>query len=277
MPELVKNILVPTDFSEYSKKSFEQALVLASETKASVTLLHCIEPPYDFASTVESTLEQMKRGANKRLNDMFQQLMKDDRFKNIQGNTMLATGLTKATVMEIVKSRDIDLIVMGSMGVSALRKRLFGSTSTDIALRSPVPVIVVPESDVNKGFNHILFATDYRPNDIETIKSLVQIAELFDSTIHIVHISSQESFDSNLSFRGFRELVKEEVSYSKLNFDIYFDDETFTGLSRYIENNDIDMLVMTRYKKSIMKSLFEKNHTKEMGYYSRIPIMVVPG
>jgi nucleotide-binding universal stress UspA family protein len=147
MSDIVKNILVPTDFSDYSKKSFEQALVIASETGASVTLLHCIEPPYDFASTVESTLEQMKRGANRRLNDMFQKLMKDERFKNIQGTTMLATGLTKATVMEIVKSRDIDLIVMGSMGVSALRKRLFGSTSTDIAFRSPVPVIIVPESD----------------------------------------------------------------------------------------------------------------------------------
>jgi nucleotide-binding universal stress UspA family protein len=277
MPELVKNILIPTDFSDYSKKSFEQALVIASETNASVTLLHCIEPPYDFASTVESTLEQMKRGANRRLNDMFQKLMKDERFKNIQGTTMLATGLTKATVMEIVKSRDIDLIVMGSMGVSALRKRLFGSTSTDIALRSPVPVIIVPESDINKGFDHILFATDYRPNDLETLKYLIQIAELFDSTIHIVHVSSQESFNSNLSFRGFRELVKEELSYSKLIFDIYFDDEPFIGLSRYIENNDIDMLVMTRYKKSIMKTLFEKNQTKEMGYYSRIPIMVVPG
>jgi len=91
MPELVKNILIPTDFSDYSKKSFEQALVIASETKASVTLLHCIEPPYDFASTVESTLEQMKRGANRRLNDMFQKLMKDERFKNIQGTTMLLT------------------------------------------------------------------------------------------------------------------------------------------------------------------------------------------
>jgi nucleotide-binding universal stress UspA family protein len=277
MSDIVKNILVPTDFSDYSKKSFEQALVIASETGASVTLLHCIEPPYDFASTVESTLEQMKRGANRRLNDMYQHMLKDDRFTNVQGNTMLATGLTKATVMEIVKSRDIDLIVMGSMGVSALRKRLFGSTSTDIALRSPVPVIIVPESEVETGFDQILFATDYRPHDIESLKYVSNIAELFNSTIHIVHISDQESFDSDLRFRGFRELAKEEISAAKLNFDIYFDGNPFNGLSRYIQNNDIGMLVMTRYKKSIMKALFEKNHTKEMGYYTTIPIMVIPG
>jgi nucleotide-binding universal stress UspA family protein len=277
MSDVIKNILVPTDFSDYSKKSFEQALVIASKNGATVTLLHCIEPPYDFASTVESTLEQMKRGANRRLNDMYQQALKEERFKGIEGSTMLATGLTKATVIEIIKSREIDLVIMGSMGVSGLRKRLLGSTSTDIALRSPVPVIIVPESEVSKGFDQILFATDYRPNDIEALKFLSQLAGLFNSTIHIVHVSGQQSFDSDLSYRGFRELVKEEITYSNLNFDIYFDDEPFTGLSRYIENHDIDLLVMTRYKKTIMKSLFEKNHAKEMGYYSKIPIMVVPG
>lgn len=62
MNKNINHILVPTDFSGYSKKSFIYALIIAEKTGASVSLMHCIEPPYDFASTVESTLEQLKRG-----------------------------------------------------------------------------------------------------------------------------------------------------------------------------------------------------------------------
>lgn len=67
----IKHILVPTDFSGYSKESFNQALLIASKTDAKVTLLHCIALPYDFASTVESTFEQIKRGSNPLFGSLF--------------------------------------------------------------------------------------------------------------------------------------------------------------------------------------------------------------
>ncbi len=272
-----KHILVPTDFSEYSKKSFTQALLIASKTDAKVTLLHCIEPPYDFASTVESTLEQIKRGSKRRLDEMYKQAMKDERFSSVQIDTVLITGMAKASIMEIVQTRHVDLIVMGSMGVSGLRKKLFGSTSTDVALRSEVPVLIVPETQTDKGFDQILFATDYRENDLESLGFVSGLAGLFDSTIHVVHIADDDNFQTDLSFRGFRDLVKEQIQYDPLNFDQYYEKSPFRGLSRYIENNKIEMLVITKYKKTVLKSLFDKNHTKEMSQYSALPVFVIPG
>lgn len=273
----INHILVPTDFSGYSKKSFTYALLIAGKMGASVSLMHCIEPPYDFASTVESTLEQLKRGAKRKLDEMFKEAMKDERFKDVHVDTALVTGMTKASIIEFVDLHDIDFIVMGSMGVSALRKRLFGSNSIDIALRASVPVLVVPESITDTEFENILYATDYRENDLESIRYLGKMAELFNASVHVVHIEEDDNLESDIRFRGFRELVREEGVYDKLTFDHYFDSKPFVGLSRYMEDKNIDILSMTRYRKSLIKSLFDKNHTKEMSYYSEIPILVIPG
>lgn len=251
--------------------------MIAEKTGASVSLMHCIEPPYDFASTVESTLEQLKRGAKRKLDEMFKEAMKDERFKDIHVDTVLVTGMVKASIIEFVDSHNIDFIVMGSMGVSALRKRLFGSNSTDIALRASIPVLVVPESITDTDFNNILYATDYRENDLESIRYLGKLAELFNASIHVVHIEEDDTLESDIRFRGFRELVNEQDVYDKLYFAHYFDSKPFAGLSRYMEDKNIDVLSMTRYKKSLTKSLFNKNHTKEMSYYSEIPILVIPG
>jgi len=273
----INHILVPTDFSEYSKKSFTQALLIASKTDAKVTLLHCIEPPYDFASTVESTLEQIKRGSKRHLDEMYKQAMKDERFYKVQIDTVLITGMAKASIMEFVPTREVDFIVMGSMGVSGLRKKLFGSTSTDIALRSDIPVFIVPENEAYKGFDNILFATDYRNSDLESLSYVSGLAGLFDSTIHVVYIADEENFETDINFRGFRDLVNEKIKYEQLNFDRYYEKSPFRGLSRYIENNKIEMLVITKYKKTVLKSLLDKNHTKEMSHYSALPVLVIPG
>lgn len=273
----MSQILVPTDFSSYSEKAFMNALTLASHYKASITLLHAIEPPYDFASTVESTLEQMKRSCRRRLEGLVKKAIKNEKFKDIHIDTMLVTGASRTAIREATETKKADLIVIGSQGASGMRKKLLGSVAADVALKSSKPVLIVPEGEGEPGFRNILFATDYRDGDLESLTYLASLASNFDSDIHIVNVAEKESLESEMTFRGFREAVIEKIPYKKFQFELYFDKDPFLGLSRYMENKDIGLLVITRYKRTVLETLFAKNHTRKMSYYSTIPLLIIPG
>ncbi|MGZ3458760.1 MAG: universal stress protein, partial [Archangium sp.] len=56
MAQLIRRILVPTDFSEHSRRALEHALSLAEAMGASVDLLHVWEPPWNLTADAVSMM-----------------------------------------------------------------------------------------------------------------------------------------------------------------------------------------------------------------------------
>ena len=271
-----QKILVPVDFSGYSIKATDYALKIASNSKSEVTLFHTIEPPYDYASILETNIKQIERGIQRKLDQLKKELSARKEFKEITIETAVITGQKRSSIPAFAREENYNLIVMGSRGESPFRKKLFGSISTAVALRSPIPVIIVPEDDKEPDFTNIMYATDYRKGDISALERLSVLAGFFKSSIHVVHISETDDFEPQLKFRGFRNLVNEKLPDSKIHHDIYFDKNLLTGLSRFIEDKSIGLIVLSRYRKSVIRALFETNHTKEMGYYAKTPLLILP-
>lgn len=65
-----------------------------------------------------------------------------------------------------------DLIIMGTKGKSNVEKTLFDSISSDVMLKSDVPVLLVPDGKAYFGFDRLVFATDYNDNDLEVLEFL---------------------------------------------------------------------------------------------------------
>ncbi len=62
-----KNILVPTDFSQYSDKAFKEAVILAEKFKSKIYLLHVYDEGIqqcvvDYCLPVEQVMYLGKRG-----------------------------------------------------------------------------------------------------------------------------------------------------------------------------------------------------------------------
>jgi nucleotide-binding universal stress UspA family protein len=49
-------------------------------------------------------------------------------------------------MLETAEERGVDLIVLGSRGLGGYPELLLGSTSTQVAQRSSIPVVIVPDA-----------------------------------------------------------------------------------------------------------------------------------
>lgn len=141
---MIKNILVPYDGSEPSKRAFDTALDLAKLYNANINLVTCVlihthVDPVMSVAYVE-TLKLQREGAKKVLLDLEPELQKTNiPFKS----TVLESISITDALLEYADKHAIDLIVMGSRGLGGFKKLLLGSVASGVSQHSKCPVLIV--------------------------------------------------------------------------------------------------------------------------------------
>lgn len=151
MPELeypaghgmtLDRILVPTDLSDCSLEAVQYARVVASQAKASIELLHVMEPSsYGIDFTMESSAEreQKRKAAAGRLEALSTELSSE----GIAVKISLLGGTPADTILEVANKTSSNLIVMGTHGRRGLSHVLAGSVTEAVLRRGTVPVLAV--------------------------------------------------------------------------------------------------------------------------------------
>jgi nucleotide-binding universal stress UspA family protein len=138
-------ILVPTDFSEYSDRALEQALDIAKDYSAKVFLLNVIHESIhllDFALP-EDTRQLMKDGAVPWTIEILQNHL--DSFpqaREVEVAINVRKGLPYEEILKEGRDKNIDLIVIASLGKTGIAKYLIGSVARNVLKGSKCPVLL---------------------------------------------------------------------------------------------------------------------------------------
>jgi len=136
------HILVPTDFSDPSKKAAQRAVDLAGRYKARLTFLHAVEEMVLYDEFYEPMFDNMVEVDEVRMNragEQLAQLVKD--LDAGDAHTEVILGYPKHVILEYAKAHDVDLIVMGYH--SDLLSRLMGSTASSVVHHAECDVLTV--------------------------------------------------------------------------------------------------------------------------------------
>lgn len=123
----IRRILYPTDFSSYSNIAWLQAVALAEQHGAALTILH-VRPETDDSTEIacRQNLEAI-RPLNPR----------------ISTRHILLTGTPGEEIVRFAEDAKIDLIVMGTHGRSTPERCLMGSVAEQVLREAPSSVLVV--------------------------------------------------------------------------------------------------------------------------------------
>jgi universal stress protein A len=142
----VRKVLVPTDFSDASKKALNYAVSFARQFGSEIILIHVVEP--DSALALETfppiCIEELKANGEENL----PRLLRLAREAGIAKTTSLTrTGVPAHEIIEAAKESDADLIVVATHGHTGWKHFCIGSTAERIARAAPCPVLVVREKE----------------------------------------------------------------------------------------------------------------------------------
>jgi nucleotide-binding universal stress UspA family protein len=148
--EGLATVLVATDFSKTAEAAVARARSVAADRGARLIVTHVMglapfaaggPPP---VATVPPELEQAVRdAADRRLAQLAEELQKG----GLEVETFLETGDPPARILDLAEKRDVDLVVVGTRGLSGLRHLILGSTAEAVVRGAHCPVLTVHEDD----------------------------------------------------------------------------------------------------------------------------------
>lgn len=140
-----ETILAPVDFSDHSEVALRHAVGLAEEFDADLQLLHVVEEiTYpDFYYPAPVTGEQMAAEIQQRVNERLQDAVARIGEAGVRATVHVVEGRPAPGIAEFAEAEGADLVVVGTHGLTGVKRALLGSVAEGVIRRSVPPVLTV--------------------------------------------------------------------------------------------------------------------------------------
>lgn len=150
----IKKVIVPIDFSDFSKNSLRYSINFTRCFNAELILIYVVEPviyPPDF-SMGQIAVPSIDVEMDKKASEELRKLAKTEIPPDIKVRTIVKTGKPFVEIIETAAEENADLIIISSHGHSGMEHILFGSTADKVVRKAPCPVLSLREPI--KGFSY---------------------------------------------------------------------------------------------------------------------------
>jgi len=152
--EMVKNILVPIAFSQYSRGILRYAANLASDTGANIIVVNVINErdleavdkisSFGYKVDVEHYLDTIKKERNAKLEEYLNDLTLPDE----KVTYTFCVGDPANELLDMVVEREVDMVVMGVKN-NDLKHLFTGSVAERMFRRCPVTVVSYRDEEIS--------------------------------------------------------------------------------------------------------------------------------
>lgn len=274
----MNRILFPTDFSEAASAAFIYALRFADLFEAELVILHVYDLPIvETPPLPESTKEIfdiVEMNQFESFRDQLPQMhevAENNQMGHVKMRNVLLYGDLIYNINKVCKDEGIDLIIMGTKGASGLKETFLGSTTGSVIANATVPVLGIPAEAVYRPIKNIGFTTQYRDKDSDAMVKALDIARKFRASIQCLYITNNDD-PSDIEER-----IAEWKMYYKhenISFHNISGNDIEQAIVNFVDEQQLDMVVMRAHKRGFFEGLFHKSLTKKMAYHTTVPLLI---
>lgn len=273
----MKNILLPTDFSSNAWTAALYAFQLFTNETCTFYFLHSSLLKASTRGSMSSKLTRvMTQNAQDDLSRLKQKAEDDNTNRNHNIEIILCTYDLQDAIQAVIKRQKIDMVVMGTKGATKAQEIVFGSNTVNSIQRlKNCPLLAIPdEFDFIKP-SQLAFPTDYTRNYGHELEPLKQLADLYKSHIHIVHVNREAAISETQDY-NLEQLKQALESYPNTFHWLPDYDKKEHAIKDFIKASEINILVMINYKHSFIENIMNEPVIKRLGSQLQIPFLVIP-
>jgi len=190
-------------------------------------------------------------------------------------HTMVAFNSLSEAIRNVIEQKDIDIIVMGTKGVTDAKARIFGTNTVSVMEKiKECPVIAVPSGYFPEPPKEIVFPTDYKAHfKKRELDYLMEIAMLHGSKIDILHIDKNKDGKLNKMEESNKQLLLDILEGTDNEVHFLSDVKLSKGINLFVESKHCDMIVFMNRKHLFFGSILSNPLVKEIGYNPKVPIL----
>lgn len=265
----MKNILIPIDFSKNAENALAFAISLAAGFGADIHLVHAYHST-SHAGHLANVDRVIKEDRDKEMNGYL------EKAKTLAGNLNLNGRCRKGYAVEIIKDEvekvNADLIVMGTLGASNVSKKIMGSTTSNLIKNIETPILAIPASTENTGFDNLVVALDaLNSPDPSLLNPMMEIAKNYAASVHLIHVS-KETLHTDVDPD-----VKNHLSASGLAFSFtkILSEDTLEGILNFSEEKENSMLCLVSRQRNWFGNLFHNSISQQIAKKAASPLLIL--
>ncbi|MEM0517196.1 MULTISPECIES: universal stress protein [Aequorivita] len=276
-----KHILIPTDYSRNAFNAIVYAFELFKKEECVFHIFHSYflfrsaqgnilfpEPePHEYDAVARASGASMLQLKNK------VELLADNPKHTVYFDHKFGTLIE--LLEEKVKRNNIDLIIMGTRGITDDTKVAYGRNSVNVIESiTGCAVLAVPANVHYKRINEIVFPTNFKSEFNEReINTFVKIVQLEKSPIRILHIGKE----AELSERQRSNRKQLESYFEGLEYSYHWLEKTGVkeGVLSFVDDRNSGMIAFVNRKHWFFGSIFSNPLVKSLGVHSKVPILAL--
>jgi len=146
----METIACCTDFSEHADKAVTAACDLARHYGATLLIVHVLPPVVNPVLTEAEWIppeEPPRETLLMQIQERMQERYDEETSRDLISQYVVLDGHVSTEILAFLEARKVDLVVMGSYGLSGMGLVLFGSVTKRVSQKAPCSVMIVRQSD----------------------------------------------------------------------------------------------------------------------------------
>ena len=290
--ERKKTILIPVDFSGYSKQACEIGFNYAQNIDAEIVIMHAYFAPYFQTSIAfedtfsyqvedEETMIAMTKKAQNDL-DNFTKFIEDQiaekKWPDVPFSCVLRDGLPEEEIDYFCKKNTPVMVFMGTRGKNQKDFDLIGSVTAEVIDRSKVPVFAIPENTPFTSFSDIksiAFGTSFEQKDLVAADSLFRMFKNYNIKYYLFHITSKQDSWNEIKLSGIKDYFEKQYPQTSIKYDIIGANDFVLNLEKFVRDYKIDIISLTTHKRNIFARMFNPSMARKMLFHTDTPMLVL--
>lgn len=280
----MKKILIPIDFSEYSQCATNYAcqMIQKNNSKQEIDLLYVFINHSNLYANHQVSSEILGPEIKKIETKML--ALQEDlklRYPEIKTNTCYQHGNLYEEVSKVTASFPYDAVVMGTKGASGLEAIFIGSNTYDVIANAKTPVLAIPRETENFKKERVALLCNFKVAEIDALQQAITlIGSNFELVLIHVNKDDRDIQDIDSEFKAWIEAIIEKTGIDNISYTVKSQmlynrsaENVSHAISNVLIDEQIDMLLITKSRKSIFRKLIEENIVKKVAYNLFVPTL----
>ncbi|MDC3220491.1 universal stress protein [Flavobacteriales bacterium] len=266
----MKKILIASDLSDSSKRSFDYIMKVCLKVEASLHVLNVNKKDVSTSLVGESPGIKTSSLSNRdtldaRLTSWLEEgneIFRKNKIEDCIVQSFVESGDPVNIISTYANEKDYDLLVLNAKGGGKIRQ-LLGSLAYPLLEEVNIPVFFIPDVNDLKLPKQLMFSTDFHQKDMDHLVKLYQLFAQLQLTISLSHFSNDDVLKSDRNILSvFISAVQDRFPYQKMTYQIFSkkDGDSIIDCLESLENGWISMSTHKRgtFEKIINPSISKK-------------------
>lgn len=270
-------ILVPIDFSENANTAVQFAIDLAKKRGFDIHLYHNYTVSSSTFDDVNSDSSDDNFKADVLMADLIEKLKANN--PTIVFTSKCERGIITESLLKETKNTTYSAIIMGTKGKTDDTSVIVGSTTYAVSQKSNIPVIAIPFNFQTKDIKKIGLLSNFKYAELDTLNEYIKIFGS-DVKVQIIHVHYHSESESDIEdkleiwkyqIKKHTEITDVDIEVDSIQTDVEELDTIPEVINDIIKDEEIDVVLITKTRKSFFERLFKKSVAKQIIHHPIIP------